>query len=484
MNIPDWLQRQAQTNGDRLSLYHDRRQWSFRELDQWVNGIAHDLQRQGIVAEDRIAILCKPSAIYVATIHAILRMGAIVVPLNSRLTPEELRPIIENARPKLLITELPWNPNDLKYRGKVLLAADLAAVFSDSFPQVTWDGQSLAAIIYTSGTTGHSKGVMLSKNNFLWSAISSGLHMGIVPADTWLHVMPLFHVGGLSILFRSVIHGSAIYLMSRFDAISVDSLFRSGTITLASLVPTMLYRLIALNPAPYIEGPRMILVGGSAASPDLINEAQRINLPIVSNYGLTETASQVVSSHPGSSHDGSSGRSLYPTHIAVLTEETVHSTPDRVGEILVQGPTVFQGYWNNPSATNKAFHQGWFRTGDMGWLDTTAHLHILDRRNDLIIRGGENIYPTEIENILVSHPAVREAAVVGMPDAEWGQQVAAVVVVQSPIDSGELRQFLSKHVASYKVPTVYYKIEFLPRTASGKIQRHLLRASYQTLENL
>ncbi|EUJ33576.1 O-succinylbenzoic acid--CoA ligase [Listeria floridensis FSL S10-1187] len=291
--------------------------------------------------------------------------------------------------------------------------------------------------------------------------------------DAWLCAVPIFHISGLSILMRSVIYGIPVYLEPRFDAERMVKLIASGRVTHVSVVMTMLKRLLELKSEPFHSNLRVMLLGGSAAPKEIVAQSLAQNWPLVQSFGMTETASQVVSLQPEAAAEkiGSSGKILFPSELKIVKQQET----DLDGEIWIKGPTVFAGYLNREQETKAAFVDGFFRTGDLGHLDADGFLYVAERRSDLIISGGENIYPTEVEHVLLSVAGVLEAAVVGEKDAEWGEKPVAHLVVASNFDEEALRENLEARLARFKIPKAFIYHEKLPRTASGKVQRHRLK---------
>jgi O-succinylbenzoic acid--CoA ligase len=290
--------------------------------------------------------------------------------------------------------------------------------------------------------------------------------------------MPLFHVGGLSILVRSVLFGGPIRLQSRFDAQAVSDALDGGDIAGVSLVPTMLSRLLihrGTRPAP--PGLQVVLLGGAAAAPELLARALSAGYPICPTYGLTEASSQVATAAPPRAGTTSTTPMLplRGTEVRILSghDDAPSGTP---GEIMVRGPTVMRAYLHDPDATARALHDGWLRTGDIGHLDADGGLHVLDRRDDLIVSGGENVYPAEIEAVLLEHPAVEDAGVTGIADADLGARVVAwVVAAPGTRPHGEvLQQHCRTHLAGFKQPREFRFVDGLPRNAAGKLQRRRL----------
>jgi o-succinylbenzoate---CoA ligase len=299
---------------------------------------------------------------------------------------------------------------------------------------------------------------VLTRDNHAASAIASAWNLGVAPDDRWLCVLPLHHVGGLAILLRSVIYGTTAVLHERFEAEAVIEAIDRGEATLASLVPTMLRRLRAAG----MSGPgdlRAILLGGGPVPRDLLEWATAIGLPVLQTYGMTETASQVATlrAEEAVTHHGSAGRPLLGVDVAIGDG----------GEILVRGPMV---------ARDAAAGDGWLHTGDRGHLDEDGFLHVEGRLDDVIVSGGENVSAVEVEEALLAHPAVADAAVAGRTDREWGQAVTAWIVLATHVADGELAAHCRTRLAGHKVPKAFVRVEELPRNAAGKVVRaHLGR---------
>ncbi|MEK0398804.1 o-succinylbenzoate--CoA ligase [Tetragenococcus halophilus] len=330
-------------------------------------------------------------------------------------------------------------------------------------------------IIYTSGTTGFPKGVVHTYGNHWWSAIGSALNLGISPQDKWLTVLPLFHVSGLSTLFKSVIYGMPIYLMTSFEPEKVHEALMKNHITMISVVTVMLQRLLEqMATERYPEQLRCVLLGGGPAPKPVLEQARKKEVPVFQSYGLTETSSQIVTLSPQDAlrKIGSAGKPLVPAQLKI------HDPSTRgVGEIYVKGPMVTKGYFNNPTADQKAFQTDWLKTGDLGYLDEEGFLYVVDRRNDLIISGGENIYPSEIESVVSELTGVQEVGVTNRSDDQWGEVPVAFIVkdTQNVLDEEMVQTYLKSRLASYKVPKKIYFVEQLPRNASNKLMRYKLK---------
>ena len=340
----------------------------------------------------------------------------------------------------------------------------------------TLDLATPVAIIFTSGTSGQPKGVILTAGNLFYSAMASAYRIGVLPQDRWLCTLPLYHVGGLSILVRSCLYGTTVELHPRFSVDAVDEALTTRPNTLVSLVPTMLHRLLEDgDPGRWTASLRLVLLGGAAASPELVARCLTQGIPVATTYGLTEAASQVATALPAEVglKPGSVGKPLLFTKICVV-DATGQPVPAKTwGEIVVSGPTVMRGYDAEPAATAATLRDDGLHTGDIGTLDEDGDLWLVQRRSDLIVTGGENVYPAEVEAVLRQHPAVADVCVIGLADPVWGQQVAAAIEVRhgQAVDQAALIGFGRERLAAYKQPRQVVFVDALPRTASGKIER-------------
>jgi O-succinylbenzoic acid--CoA ligase len=373
--------------------------------------------------------------------HALMKVGATMLPLSPRLTDAEREAIVTAEEP---IVDLD-DPGELTQT-----EADLPLLGEH-------DMDDLCARVLTSGSSGAPKPIGLTYGNFLWNAVGSGFNIGVDPADRWLCCVPLSHIAGLGIVMRSVIYGTAAVIHDGFDVDQVRAALEREEIAVVSLVATMLTRL--LEAGVDLSGPRAILVGGGPVPEGALEEAIAKGATVVQTYGLTETCSQVTTLAPADARRklGSAGRPLLTTHLRI-----------QEGEILIQGPTVAPG---------RADADGWLHTGDLGRIDEEGFLYVVDRIDDLIVSGGENVVPAEVEEVLLRHPEVADAAVIGREDPEWQQAVTAVVVLVSgsEITPDDLRRHCSESLAGFKVPKRVELAAALPRTPSGKLMRRALR---------
>lgn len=433
----DWLEASARSHPDRIAVVDAFGQLTFSELLARVQAFATVLGDVGVGSGDLVAVDLPAGGGAAIAIHGAILAGAVVQPLPKG-GPEGV-----------------GLPADATIADAELLAA--AAEIPAGFGAPRRGLAAPLTRLLTSGTSGEPKGVELTAGNHLASALASALNLGTEPQDRWLCCLPLNHVGGLTILIRSAIYSTAVAIEEGFEVDRVAALLESGDVTIASLVPTQLVRLLDAGAA--IERPRLLLVGGGPLPIDVLGEALDRGATVVQTYGLTEACSQVCTLAPEEAHEraGSAGRPLSGTEVEIDD-----------GEILVRGPTVAPG---------SAASDGWLHTGDVGRIDGDGYLWVEGRRDDLIVSGGENVSPERVEASLRKHPAVADAGVVGMEDREWGQAVVAFVVPGPGAEPD--REALLAHarsmLARHEVPKRVELVEELPRTESGKLVRRHLR---------
>ncbi|SDK08710.1 o-succinylbenzoate--CoA ligase [Sediminibacillus albus] len=485
--IPHWLDKQADLSPDGNAIETPAGiNVTFWQLRDQSRSYAKKLAAAGVKQGDHVAILSGNCIEMAIAIHAISYIGAVAVLLNIRLSPSEIAFQLNDAHVSLLLThpeaaELAEQAGTYKDSSLVIRRfADIdryAAANISLKQELRLD--DLFTIIYTSGTTGFPKGVEHTYGNHWWSAVSSVLNLGLASQDKWLASLPLFHVGGLSLLVKSVVYGMPVYLLKKFDVELIHQGIIAGKVTIVSVVSVMLERLLErLEGGSYPASFRCMLLGGGPASQTLLEKAKQYQVPVFQTYGMTETSSQIVTLSPKEALAklGSAGKPLFPAQLKIMSAE--ESSPiGEVGEIFVKGPMVTRGYYKNEQANQKTFQDGWLATGDLGYLDQDGFLYVMDRRKDLIISGGENVYPAEIESVLTGIEGVKEAGVIGKSDRQWGEvPVAFAVRADKNLTKEEVLEHCRKHLAKYKVPKQIYFISEMPRNASNKLVRHQLAA--------
>lgn len=464
--IPHWLSKQADLAPDKIAIeLENGTTITFIELKEKSQQFAKKLAQLDIDQDTYVGVLSANHIDMIIAIHALSYLGAVAVMLNTRLTDKELDYQINDAGVSLVLAQN--TDRDLNTDIRCFSAAwELEEQPTELRSEINLD--DLFTIIYTSGTTGFPKGVMHTYGNHWWSAIGSMLNLGLNSNDKWMAALPIFHVGGLSIFIRSVIYGIPVYLVEKYNKQRMHDAIVSKGVTIVSVVTVMLNELIdSLGDNRYPDSLRCLLLGGGPAPKSTLEAAKKRNMPVFQSYGMTETSSQIVtlSSDDALNKIGSSGKPLFPAQLQI------DKSDGDVGELFVKGPMVTQGYLNNETKTNKTITDGWLATGDLGYLDEEGFLFVVDRRKDLIISGGENIYPTEIESVLSSMDVIYEAGVAGKVDARWGQVPVAFVVKQKETTVEAIFNYMEKKLARYKIPKEIYFLDQLPRNASNKIVR-------------
>jgi o-succinylbenzoate---CoA ligase len=429
MRVDAWLPRAARAHPARPAL----NDLTYRELDAAADRAARVLAARGAGPGCRVALALPPGAAFAVALHATQRLGALAVPIDLRLTADE--------RPAGDVTVDEQHPLE---GGAELPPAPAPAGHELGRP---------AILVHTSGTSGAPKPVGLTYGNWLWSALGSGVALGVAREERWLCTLPLSHVGGLSILMRSAIYATTALVHARFETDRVLHALRHDGVTVVSLVPTTLARLLdaGLRDPPAL---RCALIGGGPVAPELLRRARDAGVPVAQTYGLTEACSQVTTARPGDEQPDA-GPPLFCTRVRIAGD----------GEILVAGPTLAS-----------AGPGGWHPTGDIGDLDGDGRLRVTGRKADTIVTGGENVAPTEVEAVLAEHPAVAEAAVHARPDPDWGEAVVATVVLRDGMraDPADLLAHCTARLARFKVPKDVRFAAALPRTRSGKLLRRAL----------
>ncbi len=478
--MQDWLIARTQATPHATALIIGEAQWRYSELNRLVDAYAIGLIAHGVTPGQHVALLLPNGLAYLCLIHACARVGAVLVPLNTRLTPAELGWQVGQSDAALLVYAEVFTTTVAQVavdgNCRVVPVPDLQGAETEFLGKTQFLMDAPQAIVYTSGTTGRPKGAVLTFANHFWGATASSYRLGLLPHDRWLSCLPLYHVGGLAVVFRSCLYGTAIVLHERFELEAFNHSLDHDQITLTSVVPTMLHRLLVRRQGqPWPSSLRHILLGGAAATGELLAAGLASGAPIATTYGLTEAASQVATMRPEDviNKPRSVGKALMFSTIRIIDEVGDPMLPGEKGEIVISGPTVMAGYYQNPDATAKTIRNGELYTGDIGYLDEEGDLWVVQRRSDLINSGGENVYPAEVESVLRQHPAVAAVAVVGLPDSEWGERVAALVECHpdAAVSAAELLAFSRQRLAGYKQPRLIAFTPALPQTASGKIER-------------
>lgn len=485
----DWLSHRIRASPDAtaLLLATSGESWTFAELDAMVEETAGRLAALGIESGDHLGVVMETRVAYVRLLHAAMRLGATLVPLGDGLTANELRKQAETADLTALVCGSETESRAVEATDSIPVVSvdspktDVATALSDASPEsvepASWSLDDTQLLLFTSGTTGDPKAVSLQMGNLLSSAVASAFRLGFDPADRWLVALSMHHMGGIAPVLRMPLYGMTVVLRPDFQAGPTADDIERHDVTAVSLVPTMLRRMLAKR-GTLSESLRVVLLGGAPASTELIERCRNYSVPVYPTYGMTETASQIATARPKEAFQnvGTVGRPLYWTDVTVLGEAGDPVERGQTGELVVSGPTVTPGYYGDEEATKDAFCEYGLRTGDVGYVDSAGRVYVLNRVGDRIITGGENVEPGEVVDVLRSHPDVRDAAVVGVPDPEWGQRVGALVVPASADATRDaLDEFARERLAGFKLPRIVAFADELPRTVSGTVKRDAVR---------
>ncbi|TMR97169.1 acyl-CoA synthetase [Nonomuraea basaltis] len=496
--IGGWPARRALMTPDRTAFVFGGRSLTYAEVHERVTKLAARLRDSGVRAGDRVAYLGPNHTAFAETMFATHVLGAVFVPLNFRLAAPEIEYMLGHAGAKVLIYApqcagvVHALPGTSALDEIVALEAaapgerDYESWLAQGDPtpiDVPVEQDDVALILYTSGTTGRPKGATLSHANLVWNTFNMLIGVDVAGDETTLVSAPLFHVAALNqTLLPTFVKGGCSVIMPSWDVDTCFDLIEKHGVTWMFGVTTM-FAALARSPrwaGADLSSVRTLMSGGAAIPPALIRTYQERGLVFCQGYGLTETSpgATFLEASQSARKAGSAGVPVFFANIRVVRPDLTDASPGEPGEVLIQGPNVTPGYWSDPAATAAAFAEGgWFRSGDVATLDEEGHLYIVDRVKDMYISGGENVYPAEVEAALFEHPAVAEVAVVGVPDATWGETGRAFVVARpgQAATGEELRDFLRPRLAAYKIPRYVTFADDLPKTGSGKIQKLKLR---------
>jgi fatty-acyl-CoA synthase len=486
---------------------------NYREFAARVWRLCNGLVSLGLQRNDRLAILHENCHVFLEAYFAAAHLGLILVPLNFRLSPKELAMILNDSGSRLLIAQqafrekvgalsalvpgvdkVLWSQKGQEESaGETDYEALLARRESPGTPELNIKDDDVAQLYYTSGTTGRPKGVMLTHKNVKNHALGTIADLHLTDSDHWFHVAPLFHLADAWATFAITWAGGKHVIIPSFEPLSVLRTIQEEKITLTNLIPTMLNMMVNHPEAGEFDysSLRAILSGGAPIAPEVVRKIiETFKCDYIQTYGMTETSPyltlSILKQHLKAlpweeqlSFKASTGREFINVSLKVVDERGREVARDnkQVGEIIVKGDIVTPGYWNLPDETNKAIRDGWLYTGDLAVVNEEEYVTIVDRKKDMIITGGENVYSTEVENVLYTHPAVLEAAVIGVPDPKWGEAVRACVVLKPGKAATEqgIIAYCKENLAHYKAPKSVAFSDALPRTGSGKIYKKGLR---------
>jgi acyl-CoA synthetase (AMP-forming)/AMP-acid ligase II len=476
------------------------RRFTYSEWNRRSNRVAHTMQTLGVQPGDRVGVLLMNGIEFLETFFALGKIGAVCVPLNWRLVPDELEFILNDSGTSVLVygTEFTATIDELHGRATTVrewvqlggdtrppFAADydeLMAAASDAEPALVGGGDDLMFIMYTSGTTGLPKGVMHSHNTVAWSTITINATAEMRYQDRYLLALPFFHVGALSPCWCIVHRGCTGIIMRAFDPKAVWELVESEKVTTMLAVPAMLNFMLQVGKGDRdVSSLRWVMSGAAPVPVTLIKAYEGLDIEIHQVYGLTETAGPacLISSADALTRAGSTGKAFFHTDVRVIRADGSDTDPGEPGEVIVAGPHIMQGYWNRPDATADSVRDGWLHTGDVATMDEEGFVTIMDRVKDMLISGGENVYPAEIENVILSNPKVADVAVIGITSAKWGESPLAVVVRKDEgLTPDEVIAGCQGRLAAFKMPKAVEFVDVIPRNPSGKILKRELRQQF------
>lgn len=504
----DWPTRQALRNAHRTA-YVDAASGattSWSELEERTNRLADALSRKGVRRGDRVATLTLNSPQMMEVFFAVAKLGAITVPVNFRLSAPEVAYVLNDSGAIVLFASTALaeladaaaaQAPSVRVRVAVPMAAERQQSGDGEYGELLATGDpgrvvrpveqgDVCVIMYTSGTTGRPKGAMLTHRNFLYNAMNGfGFGNGLNRSDVTISAAPLFHIGALGVHTLPFAYiGGSVVITETFDPAGWLELVEKYRVTKTFLVPAMWAAVAQAIPVAGrdVSSLTFAVTGGAPCPLPVIRSLQAAGVEFTEGFGMTETSPSVACLQPEDvlEHAGSIGRPLMHVDFRIVDESDQEVPVDTVGELCLRGPSIFVGYWDRVEATNEALRGGWFHTGDMARVDTDGFITLVDRKKDMVITGGENVYPIEVELVMYEHPDVQEVAVIGVPDDTWGESVTAVVALRdgATTDAEMLRDWTLERIARFKAPRQVHVVDALPRNATGKILKRDLRVTY------
>ncbi|MBI4799396.1 MAG: long-chain fatty acid--CoA ligase [Desulfarculus sp.] len=498
-----WLEKRQVLCPAKEALVDGPRRLTYGQLNQRVNRLCGALSGLGLERGQRLGMLAYNCLEFVEVIMATAKLGLVLVPLNWRLTAAELGFILGDSGTRALV----FDPQLEKLAGEIRASATLETVLvlgsqalpgalpyetllagqapDDPQPAQPPDLDTPHIIMYTAGTTGKPKGAVLSQGASFYNALNLHLDMGFSTGDRDLLVLPMFHIGGIGLFTLPMLYvGGTVVIQHTFDPLECLRLLEAEDISLFFAVPAIFLMLIQ-HPqfrAEAFAGVRVVMSGGAPLPVSLVRQYHQAGIVLQQGFGMSEAAPSIATlgKDQALTKAGAIGRALFHVEARIVDPQGRPLGPEQVGELAIRGPNLMQGYWNRPQATAEAFSGGWFHTGDLARMDSDGDLYIVDRKKDMFISGGENVYPAEVEDAIYELPAVAEAAVIGVADAKWGEVGKALVKVKPglALDQEELLVHLAGRLAKYKIPKSVVFIEALPRNAAGKVLKNALKERY------
>lgn len=506
INVGDWIERWFYIQPEKVAVYADDIPYTYRTLNERVNRLANILLTKNIKKGERIAVLMHNSIRYVELFFAISKIGGILVPLNWRLAAPELEFIIKDSKCRFMIFEEEFIETISRLKKKITVEyyiscsngvhkhnqllpfwiedyETLMDCASPEKPKILWQSgdDDTHIIMYTSGTTGVPKGAMLSHKKTFYNVLNANIYFDLTRKDVAIIARPLFHSGGLIVELAPVLYkGATVIIKRRFSPEDILKTIEDYKVTILEL-PATVYNFILhdCDISKYdISTVKCFYTGGERVPLSLLNAYAEKGIHISQIYGLTEASTLFWLPYDMAGKKiGSVGKPVFHADVRIVDEKGKPVPEGAIGEIIVKGPVVMNGYWGKPELTKKVIKDGWLYTGDLATMDQDGFVYIVDRKKDMFISGGENVYPAEVEKVILNHPDVHDAAVIGVEDEKWGEVGKAFIVLKPERNTKEedIYRFLNERLARYKIPKYFVFVDKLPKTASGKIRKSLLK---------
>lgn len=500
----DWLSKWAIYTPNRVFLkeYHTQKEWSYKQFNEKANSLSEFfINELKLQKGDRVAVYSKNRAEYVLIFIACIKAGLILVPLNFRLTPRELDILINDAEPKLFFFEKEYKYEterlesleriSLKYEIEFLQKFFEESSYKNSSFDNSISEDDIVMILYTAGTTGLSKGAIINHRMLFWNSINTGLRLDLTSKDHTQSYAPFFHTGGWNVLFTPFLHhGASHTILQKFDADLILELMEKEKTTILFGVPTMLQMMSDSKKFNEVDlsSVRYAIVGGAPMPIPLINKWHEKGIYIRQGYGLTEVGPNVFSLHQDDAirKKGSIGFPNFYFDVKIVDDNGNELGHNQVGELWLRSPVVTPGYWRKPIETENSITDGWFHTGDMVMKDEEGYFFVVDRKKNMFISGGENVYPAELERFLLTNSKIKEVAVIGVEDEKWGEVGSAFIVLNDNYEmtQEEIKNFCLGNLAKYKIPKYFTFVNEIPKNEAGKIDRKklsLIHKEYQSI---
>lgn len=500
MTIPYLLKRAAFKHPEKEAIVSEKGRWTYAQWEENANKRAHALAKQGIKKGDHVATIFPNGNEVLETYLALMKLGAVLVPLNVRFAPSELQYIVEHSDASAVVLSPEFEKPIRQIKGKIskvtrfIMSGGKVPEDMVNFEEECWNGsiqdpdvslkeEDIACMLYTAGTTGRPKGVLLSHRNCIWAAVNIACDIDLTSEYRVLTVFPLYHAAAFEILVSNLYLGCTNVTMKSFDPKRVMELVAEEKINRMTFPPTVWNFILQVpNVEAYDTSSVQSLSAGAESLPLEIKKKLLSVFPhagLGETYGMTESSATITTLKPMHILDkmASVGQPFINVEVRLAGENGEDVSPGDTGEILARGPNIMVGYYKDPEATAETLKDGWLHTGDLGKMDQEGFLHIVGRKKDMIISGGENIFPSEIEEVLYRHPKILEAAVIGLPDPMWGESIHAVIVLKQGrgMTETEVIDFCKDHIASFKKPKSVEFVESLPRSPAGKVLKRVLR---------